>query len=66
VVHGPLNNYVAFNSTWIVIMDVMKYELTNGITRFSAPIAMTKHLDNNTKCFEVLLCYDLMEGVTNK
>jgi hypothetical protein len=47
-------------------MDVMKYELTNGITRFSAPIAMTKHLDNNTKCFEVLLCYDLMEGVTNK
>jgi len=29
-------------------------------------IAITKHLDNNTKCPKVLQCYDLMEGVTNK
>jgi hypothetical protein len=47
-----------------VIIDVIKYELTNEIIRFSVPIAMTKHLDSNTKCFEILLCYDLMEGVT--
>ncbi len=47
-----------------MIIDVIKYELTNEIIRFSVPIAMTKHLDSNTKCFEILLCYDLMEGVT--
>jgi hypothetical protein len=29
-------------------------------------ITITKHLDNNTKCLEVLLCYDLMEGITYK
>jgi hypothetical protein len=29
-------------------------------------ITFTKYLDNNTKCFEVLLCYDWIEGVTNK
>ncbi len=27
---------------------------------------MTKHLDSNTKHFEVLLCYNLMKGVTDK
>jgi hypothetical protein len=29
-------------------------------------IAITKHLNNNTKCPKVLQCYDLMEGVTNE
>jgi hypothetical protein len=29
-------------------------------------IVVTKHLDNNTKCLEVLLCYDLMEGVIDE
>ncbi len=27
---------------------------------------MTKHLDSNTKHFEVLLCYNLMKGVIDK
>jgi hypothetical protein len=35
----------------------------NGIMR---TIAMTKHLDINTKHFKVLLSYDLIEGVTNE
>jgi hypothetical protein len=35
----------------------------NGMVR---TIVMTKHLDTNTKCFEVLLFYILTEGVTNK
>ncbi len=30
------------------------------------PITITKHLDNNNKHLEVLLCYDMIEGVTNK
>jgi hypothetical protein len=30
------------------------------------PIIVTKHLDSNNKHPKVLLCYDLMEGVTNK
>jgi hypothetical protein len=29
-------------------------------------ITVTKHLDNNTKHLELLLCYDLMEGVIDK
>jgi hypothetical protein len=29
-------------------------------------IEVTKHLDNNTKRLEVLLCYDLMKGITNE
>ncbi len=29
-------------------------------------ITTTKHLDNNTKCLKVLLCYNIMEGVTNE
>ncbi len=29
-------------------------------------ITITKHLDNNTKCLKVLLCYNLMEGVTDE
>jgi hypothetical protein len=29
-------------------------------------ITVIKHLDSNTKCFEVLLCYDLMEGIIDK
>jgi hypothetical protein len=29
-------------------------------------IVITKHFDNNTKCLEVLLCYNMMEGVTNE
>jgi hypothetical protein len=29
-------------------------------------IAITKHLDNNTKCPKVLLCYNLMEGVIDE
>jgi len=33
----------------------------NGIVR---TIIVTKHLDNNIKRLEVLLCYDLMKGVT--
>jgi hypothetical protein len=35
----------------------------NGTMR---TIVMTKHLDINTKRFEVLLSYDLIEGVTNE
>lgn len=27
-------------------------------------IIVTKHLDSNTKHFKVLLCYNLMEGIT--
>lgn len=29
-------------------------------------IVVTKHLDRNTKRCEVLLCYELTEGVTNQ
>jgi hypothetical protein len=29
-------------------------------------IAITKRLDNNTKGLEVLLCYDFVNGITNK
>jgi hypothetical protein len=29
-------------------------------------IVVTKHLNSNTKHPEVLLCYDLMKGVTNE
>jgi len=29
-------------------------------------IIVTKHLDSNTNHPKVLLCYDLMEGVTNE
>jgi hypothetical protein len=29
-------------------------------------IIVTKHLNNNTKCLEVLLCYDLIKGITDK
>jgi hypothetical protein len=29
-------------------------------------IVITKHLDNNTKCLEVLMCYNLMEGVRDE
>jgi len=29
-------------------------------------IIVTKHLDSNTKCLKVLLCYDLTEGVIDK
>ncbi len=29
-------------------------------------IVVTKHLDNNTKCPKVLMCYDLMEGIIDK
>ncbi len=29
-------------------------------------IIVTKHLDNNTKHLELLLCYDLMEGIIDK
>ncbi len=35
----------------------------NGTMR---TIAITKHLDNNTKCPVVLLCYDMIEGVTDE
>jgi hypothetical protein len=35
----------------------------NGMMR---TITIIKHLDNNTKHPKVLLCYDLMEGVTIK
>jgi hypothetical protein len=34
----------------------------NGIMQ---TINVTKDLDNNIKCLEDLLCYNLMEGVTN-
>jgi len=29
-------------------------------------ITITKHLDSNTKGLEVLLCYDFVNGITNK
>ncbi len=29
-------------------------------------IIITKHLDSNTKCLEVLLCYDFVNGIINK
>jgi len=35
----------------------------NGIVQ---TISTTKHLDSNTKRFEVLLCYDLMESIINE
>jgi hypothetical protein len=35
----------------------------NGIMQ---TIDVTKHLNSNTKCHEVLLCYNLMEGVIGK
>jgi hypothetical protein len=35
----------------------------NGIVR---TIVITKHLDNNTKCLKVLLCYDFVNRVTNE
>jgi hypothetical protein len=34
----------------------------NGMVK---TITVTKDLDSNTKCLEDLLCYELMEGVTN-
>jgi hypothetical protein len=35
----------------------------NGIVR---TIIITKHLDSNTKCLEVLFCYDFVNGVIDK
>jgi hypothetical protein len=35
----------------------------NGMMR---TIVMTKHFDNNTKGFEILLFYNMIEGMTNK
>jgi hypothetical protein len=29
-------------------------------------IAVTKHLDNDTKCLEVLLFYNFVNGITNE
>jgi hypothetical protein len=29
-------------------------------------IAITKHLNSNTKCLEVFLYYDFVNGITNK
>jgi hypothetical protein len=29
-------------------------------------IIITKHLDSSTKCLEVLLCYDFVNGIINK
>jgi hypothetical protein len=29
-------------------------------------IIVTKHLDSNTKCLEVLLCYDFVNEITNE
>ncbi len=36
---------------------------SNGMVQ---TIVVTKHSDSNTKYLEVLLCYDMMEGVTNE
>jgi len=36
---------------------------SNGIVY---TIAITKHLDSNTKCLEVLLCYDFINEITNE
>jgi hypothetical protein len=27
---------------------------------------VTKHLDSNTKCPKVLMCYDMMEGIIDQ
>jgi hypothetical protein len=35
----------------------------NGTIR---TIAVTKHLDNNTKCQEILLCYDFVNRIIDK
>jgi hypothetical protein len=36
---------------------------SNGMVRI---IVVSKHLDSNTKRLDVLLCYDMMEGVIDK
>jgi hypothetical protein len=55
---------------WLHNAHVTHYWRNNLITiegnGMMLTIVVTKHLDSNTKRFEVLLCYDLMEGVTDE
>jgi hypothetical protein len=49
-----------------VTHDWVNNFITIEINGMMQTIVVTKHLDSNTKRLEVLLYYDIMEGVTNE
>ncbi len=50
---------------YIVMFTIMKNNVLDSNYSMLL-IVVTKHLDNNTKCLEVLFCYDMMEGVIDE
>ncbi len=65
------SNYsVLLSQRWLrnphVIHDRGNNLITIESNGMMQTIVVTKHLDNNTKHLKVLLCYDLMEGITNE
>jgi hypothetical protein len=65
-----VNHSMFLGHLWLCNMKVRPDSKNHLITikgnKIVWTIVITKHLDRNTKCLKVMLCYDFMERVTNE